>query len=494
MFSSDSGRRPRRHVHVRLQPASRGLPRPREIYQHSMSGSSTTEDIWPLIKDWVAKRKKEGTTAADIAESLGLNLLAAHGQDEETRWALTAMAAVQYRSLTQPRERLPGFDAASSAANLLRRSERILVVNGSGVSPGIPGFEAFFEALGEQERCGLPEAEALFDPGRFVHQPAPLLSYARTLMPGTHQPSLSHRFVRELEKRGKLLRVYSQNLDGLERAAGIERVVQCHGTLATASCVACRHRVALDASILDAGADETDGPPRCRECTHTLNVLKPDVGFLGELPASVETEAALRQDLPICDLLVVLGSSLAVDPLRYVPACLARSVPQLLVGPMAPAFAHAWDLQLRGECDAALGYVAKELGWSQVLGGKVVVGGGASSVEKPEVAHDADGGPPIFCFGAAAAAGTANGAHKSKSARKPPQAIPLQTPLASIAQPTYRGQRRWGLSLNGATIAGSGAGARDALAKTAPIVGTAPPPADGDDTRRNGNGKRPAAV
>ena len=81
-----------------------------------MSGSSTTEDIWPLIKDWVAKRKKEGTTAADIAESLGLNLLAAHGQDEETRWALTAMAAVQYRSLTQPRERLPGFDAASRFA------------------------------------------------------------------------------------------------------------------------------------------------------------------------------------------------------------------------------------------------------------------------------------------------------------------------------------------------------------------------------------------
>ena len=57
-----------------------------------MSGDASS-DLGVAIADWVQQRKKEGTTATDIVESLGLNLLAAHGQDEETRWALAAMAA-----------------------------------------------------------------------------------------------------------------------------------------------------------------------------------------------------------------------------------------------------------------------------------------------------------------------------------------------------------------------------------------------------------------
>ena len=55
-----------------------------------------------------------------------------------------------------------------------------------------------------------------------------LVTY-QELFPGQYTPSLSHRFVASLEKRGKLLRNYTQNIDTLEVAAGIQRAVFCHG-------------------------------------------------------------------------------------------------------------------------------------------------------------------------------------------------------------------------------------------------------------------------
>ena len=315
---------------------------------------------------------------------------------------------------------------------------------------------------------GLPEPESLFAPGRFVDKPMPLLTYARTLLPGSYAPTLSHRFVKELETRGKLQRAYSQNLDGLEAAAGVERVVACHGGLSTASCVACRHRVPF-ASLSDAFA--AGRVPRCAKCAHALNVLKPDVALLGEQPASVETEAALREDLPAVDLFLVLGSSLAVDPLRHVPASLARSIPQMVISPAPPSFKHEWDMQLVGECDTVLAHLCRKLGWNAPLEGA------PSATAEPS---KDDKEPSIYRFGAAAA----SPAGKKKAGAGLP---PAQTPLATVAQPGQRGQKRWGLSLTGATVAGSGCGARSALAHIAPIDGTAPVPAASEASA----GKRP---
>ena len=415
--------------------------------------SNAHGDLWVSIESWVEAKRKEGATAVDVADILGLNLLAAQGQDEEIRWALTAMAAAQIRSLTEPRKQLQDVNTPLRAIELLQSSKRIMVICGSGISPHVPGFEAFFES---QAGGGLPEPESLFDPGRFVDKPMPLLSYVRTLLPGSHSPTLAHRFVKELEARGKLLHAYSQNLDGLEEAAGVQRVVACHGSLSTATCVACRHRVPFD-SLSDEVAEGRI--PRCRKCPHALNVLKPDVALLGEQPASVETEAALREDLPAVDLFLVLGSSLAVDPLRHVPASLARSIPQILISPAAPAFKHEWDVQLLGECDIVLSHICRALGWGAPLDGH-----SAPSCNTEPSKEGTD--PSIYRFGAAAP----SPAGKKAGAGLPP----AQTPLATVPQPGQRGQKRWGLSLSGATIAGSGCGARSALAHIAPIDGTAP--------------------
>mmetsp|Transcript_32983 Transcript_32983/g.129440 ORF Transcript_32983/g.129440 Transcript_32983/m.129440 type:complete len:116 (-) Transcript_32983:916-1263(-) len=53
---------------------------------------------------------------------------------------------------------------------------------------------------------------------------------------GNVVPSLAHRFVRKIETKGQLLRNYTQNIDGLEKMSGIERVIHCHGSFATATC------------------------------------------------------------------------------------------------------------------------------------------------------------------------------------------------------------------------------------------------------------------
>ena len=75
-------------------------------------------------------------------------------------------------------------------------------------------------------------------------------SYARgggsvqRLCSGRVEPSLAHLFLRRLETEGKLLRCYTQNIDTLESVAGVERVVSCHGSFATATCTKCGHSVA----------------------------------------------------------------------------------------------------------------------------------------------------------------------------------------------------------------------------------------------------------
>ena len=413
-------------------------------------------DAWETIAPWVAAKRKEGLTPDDVAETLGLNLLAARGQDEETRWVLTAMAAAQYRSLTQPRARLSGLAGISHIAELLKTCTNIMVIAGSGLSPGVSGYEAFWDGL--TERGKVPHAAALFEPGRFVHAPLPLLSYISSLLPGTHAPSLSHRFLRELERRGKLQRVYTQNIDGLERQAGLERIVHCHGSPHTASCVACRHQVQMNQMTKDlVGATRA---PRCQECAHELNLLKPDVALIGESSSSLDTEAALREDLPVADLVLVMGSAVAVDPLRHVPPCLAPSIPQIVIGPAAPSFDHEWDLQLLGDCDVVVRHLCDVLGWTDFIEEADPGASRGDIVCKPE------GGPgSAYRFTAAGQA-------------SPDKLPPAQTPLATKAKPsqskpTQRAQKRWGLSLAGATASGSGAGARGALANAAPIVDAA---------------------
>ncbi|XP_032919717.1 NAD-dependent protein deacetylase sirtuin-3, mitochondrial isoform X2 [Catharus ustulatus] len=116
---------------------------------------------------------------------------------------------------------------------------------GAGISTpsGIPDFRSPGSGLySNLEQYDIPYPEAIFELGYFFVNPKPFFTLAKELYPGNYRPNSAHYFLRLLHDKGLLLRLYTQNIDGLERAAGIppDRLVEAHGTFATATCTVCQ--------------------------------------------------------------------------------------------------------------------------------------------------------------------------------------------------------------------------------------------------------------
>eukprot|EP01027_Heterolobosea_sp_BB2_P009987 GEZU01014705.1.p1 GENE.GEZU01014705.1~~GEZU01014705.1.p1 ORF type:complete len:157 (-),score=12.88 GEZU01014705.1:16-486(-) len=125
------------------------------------------------------------------------------------------------------------------------------------------------------------------------------------------KPTPVHYFIRLLDEKGLLCRNYTQNIDTLERVAGVrdEKLVEAHGSFATAHCLnpVCNAEYSMEwvKEILF-----KDQVPRCTVCN---SYVKPDIVFFGEsLPERFFR--LVLQDFPKCDLLIVIGTSLKVNP------------------------------------------------------------------------------------------------------------------------------------------------------------------------------------
>ncbi|WP_051472261.1 SIR2 family NAD-dependent protein deacylase [Patulibacter minatonensis] len=131
---------------------------------------------------------------------------------------------------------------------------------------------------------------------------------------GGLEPNDAHRAVAELERRGHVRTVLTQNIDGLHARAGSGDVVELHGSISGAHCPACGAREPLPA-VLRLIAEADDGVPRCGVCA---GVLKPDVVLFGDL---LPVEALRRaEDLARdADLVLCIGSSLVVWPVAELP-------------------------------------------------------------------------------------------------------------------------------------------------------------------------------
>ena len=136
-----------------------------------------------------------------------------------------------------PRTKLPYFSTLSHVVSAIKKSKKIIVITGAGisVSSGIPDFRSKDIGLYNTLDCELyniPSAELLFDYEFFRIDAEPFYKFAGKLVPDDNlKPSPCHNFIASLEAQGKLLRNYTQNVDGLERKAGISRVVECHGSM-----------------------------------------------------------------------------------------------------------------------------------------------------------------------------------------------------------------------------------------------------------------------
>ncbi|XP_072129033.1 NAD-dependent protein deacetylase sirtuin-3, mitochondrial isoform X1 [Mobula birostris] len=205
---------------------------------------------------------------------------------------------------------------------------KIVVMSGAGISTpsGIPDFRSPGSGLYDNlQQYDVPYPEAVFDIGYFAHNPEPFFAVARQLYPGHCKPNFTHYFVRMLYQKGLLLRMYTQNIDGLERRAGIppQKLVEAHGTFATATCTVCRGSFTWE----QLQGDVMEGKvPHCSSCS---GVIKPDIVFFGEqLPRKFYQYLI---DFPLADLLIILGTSLEVEPFASLSEMVRNSVPRILI-------------------------------------------------------------------------------------------------------------------------------------------------------------------
>uniref|UniRef100_A0A3B4XK32 Si:dkey-103i16.6 n=1 Tax=Seriola lalandi dorsalis TaxID=1841481 RepID=A0A3B4XK32_SERLL len=140
--------------------------------------------------------------------------------------------------------KLPSRGSLASVARLVKlgRCKNVVVVAGAGISTasGIPDFRLTpgTGLYANLEKYNIPYPEAIFNIDYFSNDPQPFFSLAKALYPGSHQPNYIHYFIRMLHHKGLLLRMYTQNIDGLEKLCGIpdDKLVEAHGSFATASC------------------------------------------------------------------------------------------------------------------------------------------------------------------------------------------------------------------------------------------------------------------
>jgi NAD-dependent deacetylase len=158
------------------------------------------------------------------------------------------------------------------------------------------------------------------------------------------RPNPAHEAVAELERRGLVQAVITQNIDRLHRLAGSERLIEVHGSIEYSVCMECGGKVALEKVVEQ--LEGADGAPECLAC---IAPLKPDVILFGEmLPelALAEAQALAEQ----ADLMLCVGSSLEVYPVAALPGVtLGRGGRVALVTQGPTPYDSAAEVKLDGD-------------------------------------------------------------------------------------------------------------------------------------------------
>ncbi|XP_070608273.1 NAD-dependent protein deacetylase sirtuin-1 isoform X3 [Erythrolamprus reginae] len=279
--------------------------------------------------------------------------------DNMTLWQIV----VNILSEPPKRKKRKDINTIEDAVKLLQECKKIIVLTGAGVSVscGIPDFrsrDGIYARLAV-DFPDLPDPQAMFDIEYFRKDPRPFFKFAKEIYPGQFQPSLCHKFIALMDKERKLLRNYTQNIDTLEQVAGIQRIIQCHGSFAMASCLICKYKV--DCEVVR-GDIFNQVVPRCPRCSpdEPLAIMKPEIVFFGEnLPE--QFHRAMKYDKDEVDLLIVIGSSLKVRPVALIPSSIPHEVPQILINREPLPHLH-FDVELLGDCDVIINELCHRLG------------------------------------------------------------------------------------------------------------------------------------
>ena len=316
------------------------------------------------------------------------------GEDAFLRVLGLAIVRVYYK-----RKKLSQYNTIDDAASLLRKSKNIMVITGAGISTslGIPDFRSketgFYTKLQEM---GISEPEEVFNIEIFDHDPSMFYELAADLLPDQKRYSPTHGFIRLLQDKSVLQTNYTQNIDNLEELAGIERhrLIQAHGSFATASCRQCRYKVKGTEIFDDIRRKRVAQCKRGRECIasqesarrskkrktskhrhrpssddddsdddiFTAGVMKPDITFFGEKLPDDFFSRFTESDVKTVDLVLVIGTSLKVAPVSEMPNYLPHDVPHIYIS-REPIEHVNFDIQLLGDCDHVVFELCRRAGW-----------------------------------------------------------------------------------------------------------------------------------
>jgi NAD-dependent deacetylase len=200
--------------------------------------------------------------------------------------------------------------SAAALAALVRERQPCVVLTGAGISTesGIPDFRSETGIWAEVDPFEVASIQA------FRRDPDRVWSFYRERIHALleAEPNDGHRALAELERRGLVCAIVTQNIDTLHSRAGSREVVEVHGSIRSAECLRCLWQEELAGLLLRL---EEPGPP---DCPHCGEPLKPGVTLFGELLPT----AALGRATHLArsaGLVLVVGSSLEVWPVAGLP-------------------------------------------------------------------------------------------------------------------------------------------------------------------------------
>ena len=241
----------------------------------------------------------------------------------------------------------------SDLAALVRQRQPCVVLTGAGISTesGIPDFRSPGGIWADYD----PMEYATID--AFRRNPVKVWEFyaPRFELLTTAEPNAGHLALAELERRGLLAAVVTQNIDGLHQRAGSREVVEVHGSIRSASCLECGEGVPLEEVTTALRAAPAPPCPRCGA------VLKPDVVMFGELLPADAIDRAIEL-VRGAGLLLVVGSSLEVHPVAGLPdEALSAGVALAILNRGPTPFDHLASVRIDGEAGETLSDLAEAL-------------------------------------------------------------------------------------------------------------------------------------
>ena len=210
-------------------------------------------------------------------------------------------------------------------------AKKILILTGAGISvkSGIPDFRSPGTGIYDNiKKYGILKPDLLFNRAFIKNDPKPFFSLVKEFIDKEYEPTNAHYLSVLFKNKGLLMRYYTQNIDSLDLKAGLTPpyLIECHGHMRTSTCTNsfCKNKIPTESikDIIIKGQI-----PYCQKCN---SLIIPDV-VMNDDDLPEEFFEQLDKDFHECDLLIVMGTSLQVEPFPGMIEDPPLDVPRVLI-------------------------------------------------------------------------------------------------------------------------------------------------------------------